>query len=347
MAIIDDYIQPEVLTGYVREVPQPANLVLNQFLPDRLIGNVEAAIDNVTRTNRAAHFRSWDTESPIAQRDSFQRSKIKLPPISEKLPVAEQETLMLERARTGGDNRNAYLEAIYNDAATLVGNIRRRMELARGDVLVDGKFTLTGENGLTLEADFGVPSGNIVTAATAWTDHANASPLTNFKAWIDAYVDLNGERPGKVLTSNTVVNNLLLSEEIRDLFNRGTTLTGGPNLLTTPQLNQVLQAYGIPPIIEYNSKVNFDGSNVRVIPDDRVIMLPENAADLGYTAWGITAESLALATGQNPGLSFTDLPGLVGVVLKEGDPVLTWTKVAGVGMPLIDNPRLLMVADVL
>lgn len=345
--IIDDYIQPEVLTGFVREVPQPANLALAQFLPDRNIGNVEAAIDQLTRTNRAAEFRSWDTETPVGQRDSFQRSKIKLPPIGQKLPIAEQETLMLERVRTGGDNRNAYVEAIYDDAAILSGNVRRRMELARGDVLVDGKFTLAGENGLTLEADFGVPGGHIVTAGVPWSDHGDATPLTNFKTWIDTYVDANGERPGVVLTSNTVINNLLLCDEIRDLFNRGVTLTGGPNLLTPNMLNQVFTAYGIPPIFEYNTKINVGGSNVRVIADDRVIMLPSNPLDLGYTAWGVCAEALVLATGDNPGITFQELPGLVGVVLKEGDPVQTWTKVSAVGMPLLTDPKRLFVADVL
>jgi len=347
MAIIDDFVDPIELTGFVREVPQPSTLMLAQFLPDRNIGNVEAAIDQVTRTNRAAMFRSWDAETPIGQRDSFQRSKIKLPPLGEKLPVAEQETLMLERVRTGGDNRNGYVEAIYTDAATLAGNVRRRMEVARGDVLVDGKFTLAGENNLTLEADFGLPAEHAVTAATPWSDHADATPLLNLKAWIDAYVDANGERPGKILTSNTVINNLLLVGEIRDLFNRGTTLTGGPNLLTQVQLNQVLQAYGIPPLIEYNTKINVDGSNVRVISEDRVIMLPENAADLGYTAWGVTAESLRLATGDNPGLLFEELPGLVGMTMLTGDPIQTWTKVAAVGMPLITDPKRLFVADVL
>lgn len=347
MPIIDDYIQPEVLTGFVREVPQPANLVLNQYLPDRNIGNVEAAIDQVNRVNRAAQFRAWDSETPVGERDSFQRSKIKLPPIGQKLPVSEQETLMLERVRTGGDNRNGYIEAIYRDAEILTGNVRRRMELARGDVLTDGIFTLTGENGLTLQADFGVPNDNTVTAAIPWSDHADASPLQNIKTWVDYYIDLNGERPGRILTSNVVMNNLLMSGEIRDLFNRGVTLTGGPNLLTDAMLNQALQAYGVPPIATYDTKINWDGTNVRVIPEDLFIMLPTNPLDLGYTAWGITAESLVLTSGQNPGLAFEELPGLVGVVLKEGDPVLTWTKVGAVGMPLITNPKLLFVADVL
>lgn len=347
MPIIDDFVEPTVLTGFVREVPTPSNLMLAQFLPDRNIGNVEAAIDKVTKTNRAAEFRSWDTETPIGQRDSFARSKVRLPALGQKLPISEQEHLMLERVRTGGDNRGGYVQAIYDDATTLANNVRRRMELARGDVLVDGKFTLTDENGLTLEANFGLPGGNIVTAGVVWSDHDDATPLLDLKAWIDAYVELNGERPGKIVTSNTVVNNLILSGEIRELFYRGDVLSGSPNLVTDQQLQQVLQAHRIPPIIEYNTKINWNGSNQRVIAEDKVIFLPENAADLGYTAWGVTAESLVLATGQNPGLLFEELPGLVGVVMTDGDPVQTWTKVAAVGMPLITDPDKLMVADVL
>jgi len=346
MAIINDYVDPVVLTGFVREVPQPSQLMLAEFLPDRLIGNIEAAIDKVSKTNRAAEFRAYDTETPIGTRDSMQRSKIRLPAIGQKIGVAEEEHLMLETIRTGGDNRNAYVAAIYDDAEKLVGNVRRRMELARGDVLADGKLTIS-ENKLTLEADFAVPSGNKVTAGTAWTDHANASPLTDLKTWIQAYLDLNGEKPGKILTSTAVINNLLLMSEIRELFFPAIAATSGPNLLTPSQLDQVFQGFGIPPMTTYDTKINWNGANNRVIAEDLFIMLPANAADLGYTAWGVTAESLVLARGQNPGLAFEDLPGITGVVMTEGDPVQTWTKVAAVGMPLIENPDLLFIADVL
>lgn len=345
--LIDDYIEPAVLTGFVREVPTPYQLILNRFLPDRQINDFEAAIEQVTRTNRAAQFRAWDTETPVGQRDAFQRSKVKLPPLGIKTPIGEYERLMLERIRTGGDNRDGYIEAIYADAEINTKSVYNRMELARGDVLVDGKFTLTGENGLTLEADFGVPAGNLVTAGTVWSDAANSTPLQNLKTWVDSYIDLNGERPGRILTSTRVVNNLLLNAEIRALFFQGGAPVGTPNLITPQQLNTVLQAYGLPPIETYDTKIEVDGANTRVIPDDRLIMLPSDASALGFTAWGITAEALELAGGQNPGLLFNQLPGLIGVVMKEGDPVRIWTKVGAVGMPLITNPRLLMVADVL
>lgn len=345
--IVDDYIQPTVLTGFVRETPTPRNLILNRFLPDRNIGDIEAAIDQVTRTNRAAMFRAWDTETPIGQRDAFQRSRVKLPPLGIKRPIGEQERLMLERIRTGGDNRNGYVQAIYDDAELGAREVHNRMEIARGDVLVDGKFTLAGENGLTLEANFGIDPTHLVTAGTVWTNTGSATPLTDLKTWVDLYLNDTGELPGTILTSTKVVNNLLLNAEIRALFYRGQTLSGAPDLITNTQLSQVLQAYGFPDIVTYDTKIDINGVGTRVIPDDRVILLPSDPASLGFTAWGVTAEALELATGQNPGLLFEELPGLVGVVMKEGDPLRVWTKVGAVGMPIITDPRRIVVADVL
>jgi len=346
--IVDDYIEPAVLTGFVREVPHPYQLILNRFLPDRQINDIEAAFNQVQRTNRAAQFRAWDSETPVGQRDQLSQSKIKLPPLGIKTPIGEYERLTLERIRTGGDNRNGYVTAIYDDAEINTRSVYNRMELARGDVLQDGKFTLSGENGLTIEADFGLPAEHQVSAGTVWSDHDDASPLQDLKAWTDAYLDTNGELPGTMLTSKTVVNNLLLSGEIRQLFYRGDAIGGGgPNLITPMQLNQVLQAYGLPEIVTYDTRIEVDGVNTRVIDQDKVMLLPTDPQALGFTAWGITAEALELAAGQNPALSFEELPGLVGVVMKEGDPLRVWTKVGAVGMPMLVQPRLLFVADVL
>ena len=342
--IVDDYVEPAVLTGFVREVPPSPMLTLNRWLPDRRISDIEAAIEEVTKTNRVAKYRAWDSETPITQRDTWKRSKVKIPPLGNKLPIMEEERLKIERVRTRGDNSNGYVTAIYDDATNLAEYVHNRVELARGDVLVDGKFTLTGENGLTIEADFGVPAGNLVTASVAWSDTANASPLTDLKAWVDDYVNLNGFRPQYMQTSSTVISNLVLSQEIRELFS---SMVGVPSLVTRAQLDQVLQAHGLPQLVEYNTRLDVDDVDTRVIPEDKVLLLPPDGMPLGFTAWGITAEALELASGENPSLEFEDLPGLVGVVLKEGDPVRTWTKVGATAMPILSAPRRLMVADVL
>src|SRR5690606_13949311 len=212
MATILDIVDPAALTAFVREVPQPANQILNRFLPDRTIGDIEAAFDRVTRVNRAAKFRTYDAETPIGQRDTLSRERVMLPPIGQKTVVGEYERLKLEQLRSGGTATSALVDAIYDDAALNTRAVRARMELARGDVLADGKFTLTGENGLTLETDWGVPLDNFVASSSPWSD-PDAPILADLRSWVQDYVDVNGERPGVMLTSEQVYSWMLLSNE--------------------------------------------------------------------------------------------------------------------------------------
>jgi len=93
--------------------------------------------------------------------------------------------------------------------------------------------------------------------------------------------------------------------------------------------------------------INVGTTATRPVPANRFIMLPATPTDLGATYWGVTAEALELAGGQNPGIAFSQAPGLVGVVMRDGDPVRTWTKVTAIGMPIIRDPKRLMVAEVL
>lgn len=343
MALNYDYVTPAALTGYVRAVPTPAQIQLERYLPTRQINDIEAIWNEVTRTNRAATYRAFDAETPIGQRDSFSQKRIQLPPLGQKTVVGEYERLQLERMRTGGNADQAIVDAIYDDAEINTRAVLWRMELARGDVLVDGKFTLTGENGLTIEADFGVPGSHIVAPSTLWTVYASATPLADLRAWVQLYIDDNGEAPGRMLMSSKRVTDLCLNAEVRAL---AATTFGTPSIVTPGQLQQVLSAQGLPPIETYDSQVDVAGVTTRIIPQDRVIFLPANPADLGYTAMGITAEALELTGGNNPQLVPAQAPGLVGVVMKDGDPVRTWTKVGAVGMPILTNPKLLLVADV-
>lgn len=333
--------EPELLTGLVRAVPQPANFILNQFLPDREHQDIEVAIDRVTRTNRAAKFRAYDAETPIGKRDTWTRDRVTLPPIGQKLVVGEYERLLLERLRSGGSNAAGIVSAIYDDQANNVRAIRARMELARGDVLTDGKFTLTDENGLTLEADFGIPNTHIVAPATLWSDHANADPLGDIETWAQVFTTDSGSPPGAFLTSRTVMAHLLQNEVVRQALG---SVLGVPLSVSRGQLRTLLEDRGLPAIVEYDTLVDVDGVSTRPIPADRFIMLPANAEDLGQTAWGITAEGLELAAEGR--ITLREAPGVVGVTLREGDPVRVWSKATAVGMPVIRDPNSILIADV-
>jgi len=344
VTITYDVVEPAVLTGYVREVPGPANYTLNQWLPDETIPDIEAAFDTAIKKNSAAKFRAFDASTPVGNRPGFERSRVALPPVGQRTAVAEEERLKLERARTQGDNSGAMVDAVYNDAEINTGAVLARMELARGDVLTDGRFTLAGENGLTLEADFGVAPSHLPTAVTSWLDHALADPFEEMRGWADLFTDDAGEPPAWALTSRAVIGHMLRNERVRQLA-AGNGVT--PSMISRAQLNQLLESFELPQLVSYNTLIDVDGIATRPIPADRMVYLPQDPRTLGLTYWGITAEALELIGGTNPQLTFEELPGLVGLVMRDGDPVKTWTKVGAVGMPVIGEPRRLLTARVL
>jgi len=96
----------------------------------------------------------------------------------------------------------------------------------------------------------------------------------------------------------------------------------------------------------YDTQVDVDGVSTRVVADDRVLLLPPNIEDLGYTAYGVSATALELVDSNESDLSFEEAPGIVGVVEKDGPPYRQYTYVDAVGMPILANAKLLLVADV-
>lgn len=343
MAIVfDGDVTPDALTAFIRTVPTPANYVLDQILPDRFFNRNEISISELTRTNRAAKFRAYDGAIHRTQRDSLTSSTVKLPPLSSMNGIGERERLELEHARQGGSSNSALIDQIYDDAALLTGEVRTRMELARGDVLTDGIFTLAGENGLTLEADYGVPAGHLVSAGIAWSTSATAKIVEDLTTWVDVYVATNGERPGGMALSNKVLGYMLRNAEIRTL---AASLAGAPGLVTRSALNSVLEVFDLPPIKwVYDTRVSVDKVDTRVLPENAVIFTPATPSDLGYTAWGISATALELVNSAKVDFSFSDAPGIVGVVDKSSHPPYREdTFVDAVGMPVLTNPKLLFV----
>jgi hypothetical protein len=218
------------------------------------------------------------------------------------------------------------------------------MELARGDVLVDGKFTLTGEGGLTMEADFVVPGGNLLTASPLWSATTTSHPLTDLLTWTQAYIDLNGFPPGGWCATRQTIMNLLNNTDLR---NATGSLLGANVLLTRPMLDQVLDQHMLPPIqLIYDTSVDVDGVSTRVLPANKVIFLPPADQTLGYTAWGVTATALELVSSNEADMTFEQAAGIVGVVEKDGPPYRQSVFVDAVGMPVIENSNLLMVATV-
>lgn len=347
MIIFDGPVSPDALTTFVRQVPVSPGFILDELLPNRYFTSNEVEFDELTRTNRTARFRTYDGRLHVSNRDTISKGKVKLPPLSTSYNMGEYERLQMEFARTQGTNDAALLAAIYNDGVNGTEEVLNRMELARGDALTDFKFTMMGESGdePVMEADYGAPAGHLVNAGVAWSTVASAQALSELIAWHDLWVAANnGASAGAIWTSTRVARFLQRNAEI---INAITGATAARTRVNMNELNDLLSSEGLPPIRIQEAKVDVDGTTVPVIPDDRLLMVPATPGSLGYTAWGVSATALELVGSNESEMDFEEAPGIVGVVEKTGPPYRQFTYVDAVGMPVIANPKALLVADVL
>lgn len=340
MRMVYDLVDPQELIDYVRawdiEVLRPdAQISLDRFLPNREVDDLDYRIRRGQLDDAdAAEFRAWDTQPKMAKRPGTRYIEGSLGPISKQIPLGEEE--MLRTAALQRGTNDPIIEAIFDDAERMVRAVQVRIELARGDLINDGKVTIQ-ENGLVLEADFGRHADMTQTASTLWTDTANAKPLTDMLTWQEAYIDHNGVAPGVMLMSRQRLSNFALNAELRSYAAVGGTT---PNRLNMETIAAILEAEGLPPIELYDSQFRVNGVRTRALPANKVFFMPPASEPVGHTFYGITAEAIKL---REKGLITAEsMPGVVAVVLENENPVQTFTLGTAIALPVTPNPDLIM-----
>lgn len=337
-------IEPTVLTGVIRQALFDQQV--NTFTLSRWLPNVD--IDDITfkfasggqGLAEAAVYRSWDTESRIGRREGVSQVMGELPPISEKIPLDEYDQLRLRKL----DNP-ALLPFIARDAERLARNIGARFELARGDAIFNGSLTIN-ENGVQQTVAFGRNAAHTVTASVLWSSYATATPLDDLESWVQTYSDDNGQLPGRILMSRTVLGHLRRCDQIKgQVF----PLANASPMVNSEQVRTVFDSLDLPPYELYDAQVKVDGTSTRVTPVNKIALLPAPGAanagqptDFGGTLLGTTLES------QEPeyGLAAGEQPGVVAAAYKSRDPIRLWTHAAAIGMPVLSEPDLSFVATV-
>lgn len=343
MAILwESDVSPAALTAFVRAVPVDQAFVLNTILPDRYNDVLEAEFADVTFTTRAAKARAWDAPPMPGRRDTFTTRRVKLPAISQFMGLGERDRLEIERLRAGGSATAPIKQAIYDDAQINAQSVLARVEQLRGDLLADGVITIAELGGLV--ADFAVPSEHKVTAATLWTDLATSDIIGDLRAWSEVYRANNSFNPARMIVSTTVLTAILQNETLRGLL---AGVAGSPPILSLEQFNLIATSYGLPTIaLVYDAQVMDDSNNPqRILPEDKVILLPPAGVEIGYTQWGLSATALEL---QGAGVQIQPSPaGMVAVVDKDVRPPYRQAAyVDATCMPILSRPRSLFVADV-
>lgn len=333
-------INPTEVNAFVREIQTPADYLLTQsVLPERTINSVMWEHRGNRRRVAAASYRAWDAQTKVATREITQfATSGKLLPLGQKYIIGELETILQNVSR--GMDAQAVVDDVYDDAAAHVLSIKHRLELAVGDLLVDGKFTLSGENNLVIEADHKVPAANMPTAPTAWTNPA-ADMLGDEMRWIEVLRASGAPMPSRAVTSYKAMALAMGNDSYRAAYygsvNSSSTI---PTAVLAPnEVNVVRARYGLPPITPYDVKVPLpDGTDVRVLPENMMFLLPPNARQMGETQYGLTAEGLLMSNSSNPSIEREEAPGIIVTTGYQDDPPQVWTKGSAAALPVLYTP---------
>lgn len=339
MELLDNF-DHAALTSAARLIPPPPNSTMfDAFLPDVTSQNIEWEVNRIQGSNRAARFRSYDAPVEIGAGAQVVRQSGEIPAVGEGYLVGEYRRLLQEQLR-GANIDDAFRTAVLDYVRRGVGVIRNRVLLAKAQVLSTGKFTLAGEGGLYLEADYGVPAGNFVSPTAPW------DPDSEVLADLAAWAALAEVAPDVMLVGDLALTKLLRSAEVRGLYG---TAFGMPAQLTVDQINQALAAQGLPTIvpirrtrIQVPDPQTGDYTQAEVFPRDGIVMLPSEF--VGETKWGPTFEALELV--QEGVIEAQQAPGIVAAVYREGNPGKRFTAVNAVAIPVLAEPASLVVADV-
>jgi hypothetical protein len=355
MNILYDLVPPNELTDYVRAFNNEVlrnRFALAQILPNRDVADLEYRIRTGTLTDvDVAEYRAWDTQPTMTGRPGISRKRGELPPVSRQIPLLEEQSLRLRMLESGSND--PIVTAIYDDAERMLRAVEGRVELARGDVLVDGIVTLN-ENGVNITVDYGMPAGHKVNAPIAWTtaNKATALPITDLLGWLDTYVTDTGGPPRGLLMSRARMAGLLVNQEVRSYAQGGDA--NRPDRVNLATLQNLFADQGIPPLLDlgvsnglgpfYDTTVRVNGALTPIIPNNVVIFVPQQDEPVGNTFWGITAEATRLLERQV--ITAERAPGIIALALQNDNPVQTFTLATAIALPTIANPELLFTATV-
>ncbi|MGW4270865.1 major capsid protein [Streptomyces seoulensis] len=333
------------LTVFARQMDTPAKYRLTrEVLPERSIQGVRFRTTSSKRRVNAAKFRAYDAPTALAKRQAERVvNEGMLPALGQTLPVTEMDQILLDVGR--GADTQAYIDLLYSDVERHVESIKTAQEIAAGQLLATGTVDLPG---IGLDVNWNVPSANMPTAATLWDD-PDATPLSDERAWIDFLVDGGAPAPKEVITSRRAARLLAANAEYRGAFYGSYSTSTTPTATLAPnEVNAVRARYGLPPIVEYDVQVWNDDKYVRVLPDNKWILIPDvPASEWAETQYGVTREAAKFTSGTNPALTREEAPGIVVVTKVEDDPVQIYTRGAAIGMPVLYVPDIHISATVL
>jgi len=312
------------------EDTQNAPQFIDQFMPDENTFSTTFAYDIIKKSNHLASYIGYGAEPPVMDRDAVASKSGELAKLGIKYIATEEELMAINQARSNAE-KSAVIDKLLIKATDLLDSIRKQVTVSKLQAVLTGQFTYD-RNQVKINVDYGVPEDHkfTQTGAAAW-DTETGTPISDLIEWNDKYIDTNGEVADVILISRDVLRILQTNPEV--VKEAGLETNRAP----VSVVEEVLEGYGLPKIqvinqreITYKDEYTGEKKTVEYMPKYRVVFAKNN---LGKYLFGPTVEN-------------EYQPGIALDVYDKMEPIQSIIRAAAAGFPIVENPFLLLYADV-
>lgn len=305
------------------------------YMPNENIFSTHFARDVIKKTSHIAAYIGYGAEPPVMDRDKVATQAGEIAKMGIKYIATEEELLALNQARSDAERTNM-IERLVAKADDLLSAIDKQIATSKLQALLTGKFDYN-KNGVKVQVDFGVPDEHkkVLTGTSKWDDE-EGTPITDLIEWNDQYIDVNKTQADAILMPREVLRKLQTNPEV--ISEAVATTASEVKRITVNDVQEVLASYDLPPIqivTQRKTTVNdiYSGEEevIEYMPKNRVVFVKQN---VGKFLLGPTVEN-------------DYQPGVVLAAYDKQEPIQSVMRSVAAGFPVIEDPYLLMYADVI
>lgn len=326
--------QPQTLRGFVDE--SEANRLpawVDRFVGDETTYSTNFAYDVIQRSQHIAAMIGLGAQKPVKDRNAVARVMGELAHFGLQDIVTIEEAYAINQARNDGE-RTAMVARLLNRSQDLLDDMALRVRVEKMKAIALG-VNQYNKNGVKVDVDYGIPAEHkkVLLSGADWNE-ADRDVIGDLLEWDKQYRDTNKRQADAILMTRKVFSALTKNSLIIAEAGRPT----GAVRVSEAELSQVLGGYGLPAIqiVEETTVAVNDPENgaevITVFPENRVVFVAEGVGNF--------------LTGPNPDAPNFE-PTVFLDVYAERNPKRDIFEVSRSGFAVVDNPNLLLHADVI
>lgn len=290
----------------------------------------------------AADVVSMDSSLPLKKRGTLSRASGDVAKLGIKYMLKEKQISDIMVMQSKGQQEADIARRVLDNVPKAINGIHTRVEmmfeqaLSTGQVLVD-----TDNEGTGIRVDFGYKDSNKFHAVTAaWSDVANATPLTDIRQLFDA-ASANSDSISDIYLSEQYFNYMRKCAEVKELVAAANNqVITNASSLPIPNRQKTLDALGDEfgatfHVVNNSYKVeNKNGTQTPVKPWEQGNVVGVPSSTVGRLVYGTLAEDLNRVAGvtyQNSGFI------LVSEYSHNEPSLAEFTAAQALAMPVIDD----------